>query len=204
MGFVEVLPELLAGVAGFAVVNGAVFYSARNYVASQRNTLKLRTPHLDNKSFPEKFQDQLKIFKNLILTHQEQGSKKTASKMTQVVRSIDGLFERLAKKGTNEQLIMASVKYAYILEKLSFALGEDTYLDVVQNPGLWNDAEKKMKDSEQALNEVHKQIVENIKQLNDRNELDFRVALDALLSVSEKEYAFEEVFNTEKIEEVAK
>lgn len=204
MGFIDLLPGLLAGTAGFLAVNGAVFYSAKSYVQSKRRTLKLHTPHLDNKSFPDKFHDQLKVFKDLINLHQDNGMKKTASKMTQIVRSIDALFERLNKKGTNEQLIMASVKYAYILEKLSFALGEDTYLDVVNNPGLWNDAEKKVKDSERALNEVHKQIVENIKQLNDRNELDFRVALDALLSVSEKEYAFEEVFNTKKIEEVAK
>lgn len=204
MDFAGMLPEILAGVAGFATVNGAVFFYARNYVSSQRRTLKLRTPHLDNKSFPEKFHEQLKVFKSLINVHQDKGMKKTAAKMTQIVRTIDGLFERLEKKGTNEQLTMASVKYAYILEKLSFTLGENTYLDVVQNPGLWNESERKIQDSEKALNEVHKQIVENIKQVNDSNELDFRVALDALLSVSEREYTFEEVFNETKVEEVTK
>lgn len=204
MGFVEMLPELLAGAAGFAAVNTVVFFSAKNYVRAQTRTLKLRTPNLDNKSFPDKFHDQLKIFKSLINVHQDNKMKKTASKMTQIVRSIDNLFERLEKRGTDEDLTMASVKYAYILEKLSFTLGEDTYLDVVKNPGLWNNSEKKIQDSEKALNEVHRQIVENIKQVNDSNELDFRVALDALLSVSEKEYAFAEVFGETKMEEVAK
>lgn len=198
------LPELLAGAAGFAAVNTVVFFSAKNYVRAQTRTLKLRTPNLDNKSFPDKFHDQLKIFKSLINVHQDNKMKKTASKMTQIVRSIDNLFERLEKRGTDEDLTMASVKYAYILEKLSFTLGEDTYLDVVKNPGLWNNSEKKIQDSEKALNEVHRQIVENIKQVNDSNELDFRVALDALLSVSEKEYAFAEVFGETKMEEVAK
>lgn len=204
MGFVEILPELLAGAAGFAAVNTVVFFSAKNYVRAQTRTLKLRTPNLDNKSFPDKFHDQLKVFKSLINVHQDNKMKKTASKMTQIVRSIDNLFERLEKRGTDEDLTMASVKYAYILEKLSFTLGEDTYLDVVKNPGLWNNSEKKIQDSEKALNEVHRQIVENIKQVNDSNELDFRVALDALLSVSEKEYAFAEVFGETKMEEVAK
>lgn len=204
MGFVELLPELLAGAAGFAAVNTVVFFSAKNYVRAQTRTLKLRTPNLDNKSFPDKFHDQLKVFKSLINVHQDNKMKKTASKMTQIVRSIDNLFERLEKRGTDEDLTMASVKYAYILEKLSFTLGEDTYLDVVKNPGLWNNSEKKIQDSEKALNEVHRQIVENIKQVNDSNELDFRVALDALLSVSEKEYAFAEVFGETKMEEVAK
>lgn len=200
----DMLPVLLGGFAGFATVNGAVFFSARHYVRSQRRVLKLRTPHLDNKSFSDKFHEQLKVFKDLVNVHQDRGAKKTAAKMTHVIRSIDGLFERLEKRGTNEQMTMASVKYAYLLEKLSFALGENTYLDVLENPGLWNDSSKKIEDSEKALNEVHKQIVDNIKQVNDSNDLDFRVALEALLSVSEKDYAFAEVFNEANTKGVAK
>jgi len=204
---IDTLPEVLAMLGGFAGSVGVVAGSTRIYLAAKRNEIRrVRTPFITTsaKSFTEAFNSTVDALKTLIDQHHVLGYKKTASKMRSILVSTDELFERIQKKGTNDQLTMASVKYAHLFEKVAFAMNDDHYIDIAKNPGLWEEPEQRLKEAENALDSVHKQIIDNIKQVNSSKDLDFKIALEALTAVTEKQNVMEEIFIKEKIKDVTR
>lgn len=199
--------EILALIGGFAGSAGVVALSTKMYINAKINQMRVvRTPVItaSSKSFTEAFNDAVEALKVLIEKHHVLGYKRTSSKMKSILIAVDELFGRIQKKGTNDQLSMASVKYAYLFDKVAYAMNEDHYIDIARNPHLWENPERRMKDSEKALDSVHQQIIDNIKQVNSSKDLDFKVALEALNAVQEKQNVMEEVFVKEQVKDVTR
>lgn len=112
--------------------------------------------------------------------HERAGMQDSAIVLLKVDERLGELFYRLKKKGTNDQLMTASVTYEDLLKKLLYIMDEDHYMDVVAHPDLWNNPAVKKEQSLDAVQAVEEQIVKNIKRLNDSQELDFTITIQAL------------------------
>ncbi|WP_449281536.1 hypothetical protein [Leucobacter sp.] len=93
---------------------------------------------------------------------------------------VSELMIRVRKRGTEQQTRLLQAQYKDTLSKLLKALGDDYYGDITRNPRFWNDAESRLEEVRRAVDSVDRQAVENIKQVNESRDLEFKVALDAL------------------------
>lgn len=201
------LEEFLAMGGAFAGSIGVVALSTKIYIDVKRAQMRnVKTPFISvsAKKFTDDFKTSVEDLKNLVEAHHQNGRRKTANKMKNILTSVDELFERINKKGTNEQLMMASVRYAYLFNKIAYAMNEEHYLDIAQNPHLWENPEKRMKETEEALDSVQQQIIDNIKQVNSSKDLDFKVVLDALTNVGNSHNMVEEVFAKNQTKDVVR
>jgi hypothetical protein len=110
----------------------------------------------------------------------------TSAPMRSILTHLNNLFARLEKKGVGNAKQMAEVNYKGILQKLNETLGEDYYIDISKNPKLWDRASQRTSEVEKALFAVDDQVLENIKQVNASKDLDFRVALETILSSADR------------------
>jgi hypothetical protein len=101
--------------------------------------------------------------------------------LNSVIADVQELFRRLHAHGSAQQVRLAEAKYADVLKKLVLAVNRDYYQDIVDNPRLWPQAEARIAAIGAALEAVHQQVLENIKQVNASKDLEFQVALDSLL-----------------------
>jgi hypothetical protein len=93
---------------------------------------------------------------------------------------VSELMIRVRRRGTEQQTRLLQAQYKDTLSKLLKALGDDYYGDITRNPRFWNDAESRLDQVRHAVDSVDLQAVENIKQVNESRDLEFKVALDAL------------------------
>ncbi len=107
-----------------------------------------------------------------------------SDKLHAVSVHMQDLFRRLSKRGGN-QTAVAAVEYTDTLKRLTVALGEDYYQDIKANPELWESPEERLGEIARAVQEVDKQLVENIKRVNSSRDLDFRSGIDELSSTLE-------------------
>ena len=140
-----------------------------------------------SKSVPDELSDSIKNLKVLWKKHSEIGSNAISLKIEQLVKNASELVKRVDKRGSSEQKMMISVKYADIFDKLSGLLGDDYYLDIYNHRHLWSRPTERMKEVERKLNSVDAQILDNIRQINESQDLDFRVALELLLDNEEND-----------------
>lgn len=136
---------------------------------------------------------QVSILRNLIEKHNENDLPLSAERLIQVDKRLGDLFTRLSRKGTQEQVNIAAIKYQDLLKKIIFIMNEDHYMDVSLNPELWNRAEMRKQNSLEAVEAVDTQILDNIKQLNDSQDLDFNITLRALTMDSNNMSGIEEL-----------
>ncbi|MDR2374399.1 MAG: hypothetical protein LBD77_09995, partial [Bifidobacteriaceae bacterium] len=90
------------------------------------------------------------------------------------------LFRRLDALGSGEQEAVARAEYGDQLAKVAKVLGEDYYLNILAYPELWEDPDGRAKAVKDAVAAFAKQIVQNIRQVNDAHDLRFQVPLEAL------------------------
>jgi len=120
--------------------------------------------------------------RELIVKHREKGLSDGAEKLIRVDKRLGELFVRLSRKGTTEQISIAAVKYQDLLKKIIFIMNEDHYMDIVLNPELWNRSDERKQNSLEAVEAVDEQILDNIRQLNDSQDLEFNITLRALMT----------------------
>ncbi|MGO2634055.1 MAG: hypothetical protein ACTH9H_09920 [Galactobacter sp.] len=94
---------------------------------------------------------------------------------------VSELFVRVRKRGTDQQVRLLISKYKDTLTKLLKALEDDYYADIQDNPHYWSNAEARLDEVRKAVDSVDKQAVENIRQVNESRDLEFKVALDSLI-----------------------
>lgn len=140
-----------------------------------------------SKSVPDEMSESIKNLKILWKKHSETGSSNISLKIEQLVKNASELVKRVDKRGSSEQKMMISVKYADIFNKLSQLLGDDYYLDIYAHRHLWSRPSERMKEIEGKLDSVNTQILDNIRQINESQDLDFRVALESLLDNEEND-----------------
>ena len=94
---------------------------------------------------------------------------------------VSELFVRVRQRGTEQQLRLLTVQYKDTLAKLTKALADDYYGDIRRNPQYWSNPEERAREVQRAVESVDAQLVENIKQVNESRDLEFKVALASLI-----------------------
>lgn len=94
---------------------------------------------------------------------------------------ITDLFVRVRQRGTEQEMRLLISRYRDTLAKLTMALADDYYGDIIRNPQYWGDAEDRIREVQLAVEAVDRQAIENIKQVNESRDLEFKVALDSLI-----------------------
>lgn len=117
---------------------------------------------------------------SVLLTKADASEMATTSQT--IIRRLNELFTRIARRGGGSQLKLAQVEYTSQLSKLNDALGVDYFLDIISKPQLWDNPEVRKDEVRKAANAIDDQILENIKQVNSFKDLDFRVALESIIS----------------------
>ena len=131
--------------------------------------------------------------RDLISLHEKNDLKHSADALRNVDRRLGALFSRLSRKGTTDQVNMAAIKYQDLLKKIIYIMDEDHYMDVSLHPELWNNAEVRKQNSLDCVSAVDGQILDNIRQLNDSQDLEFNITMQALLSNSDDMEEIEEL-----------
>lgn len=165
-------------------------------VAKKAGWLKRRVPNVkfSSKIYSDDFRVEAEALNAVRQKHYEFGSKRISSEIGRLMKETQVLFEMLHDSGNSDKLVEASVQYADIFKKLVIALGDKVYLKALKYPQYFENPSQLMKDGETALSVVNSQVVENIKQWNGRQNLEFRVALEALMSTG-SENAVENIYN---------
>lgn len=109
----------------------------------------------------------------------------TASGIDALASHVEQLFIRLDAKAGADQSAIAEAEYSDKLARLVAALDRDYLLDLITRPDLWDDPGERIGEVREALSAVTTQIVDNIKQVNARTGLLFKVSLDSLIGRSE-------------------
>ena len=91
------------------------------------------------------------------------------------------LFQRLNSKASTSQRRRALAEYDEILGKFVAALGHEYALDIIANPRLWDDPDQRLASVHAALQAVDSQLLDNIKQVNARQNLVFDAGVDRLM-----------------------
>ena len=104
-----------------------------------------------------------------------------AEQIDLLVENTVALFQRLKSKGTKAQRRRAMTEYDEHLGRCVAVLGRDYCLDLIENPRLWDDADRRLVKVQEALRSVESQLVDNIKQLNARQKLTFEAGVNRLL-----------------------
>lgn len=104
-----------------------------------------------------------------------------SARILPLTEHITDLFVRVRQSGTDQQLRLLISQYKDTLAKLTKALADDYYGDVLRNPHYWSDPEDRIREVQRAIEAVDLQAVENIRQLNESRDLEFQVALDSLI-----------------------
>ena len=102
-------------------------------------------------------------------------------RVTGMTQHVSELFVRVHKRGSEQQLRLLQSKYKDTLSKLRKALNDDYYGDIVNNPQYWSNPEGRLAEVSLAIDSVDQQAVENIRQVNESRDLEFKVALDSLI-----------------------
>ena len=106
--------------------------------------------------------------------------------LSQLSQHVAELFIRVRKRGTDQQVRLLQAQYHDTLAKLLKALEDDYYGDILRNPQYWSGPEERLSEVRRAVEAVDQEAVENIKQVNESRDLEFKVALDSLIkTVSE-------------------
>lgn len=162
------------GVLGLAVFGAAAVFLFRKFAG--------RSPA--DKVFERlsaELRQQVATLKELTARHEALPGGALGYQLGQILENSTELFERLEKKGTQQQARVAAVEYTDTLAKLNRALGGDYYLDILAKPALWEDSERRLKEVHDAVGATQQQLIKNIRQVNASQDLEFQVALESLV-----------------------
>lgn len=108
-------------------------------------------------------------------------SAATVEQIDSLVTNAIELFHRLRLRADKGQRVVAQAEYEDKLDKLIAALDRDYLPDVLANPRLWDNPEQRVREVQTAMESVDAQLLENIRQVNARRGLVFRVPLGSLI-----------------------
>ncbi|WP_425953518.1 hypothetical protein [Xylanimonas sp. McL0601] len=107
-----------------------------------------------------------------------------SEKLGRIVEEFQELIRRLDARGTPHQVRMAKAQFAAVLEKVVLCVSPEHLKDVIDNPHLWPHPEQRVAAVGAMLDDVSAEIVENIRQVNSRTDLNFQVALTSLNAIT--------------------
>ncbi|MFT4232114.1 MAG: hypothetical protein QM606_04955, partial [Leucobacter sp.] len=102
-----------------------------------------------------------------------------AIRLRLLVERLSDLFDR-SRLGSEQQQRLLVSRYVQTLAKLTSLLSEDYTGDILRNPGYWSDPEQRIVQVLRAVEAVDEEVVENIRQLSESRDIEFKVALESL------------------------
>jgi hypothetical protein len=131
---------------------------------------------------PVRLRGLVKELDALARKHSKIPGDKLAAEIHGLIVNLQELFERInTKQGDTNNAALAAGEYENKLTKLNEALGDEYYLDIAENPKLWDNPTERLQAVDDAVEAVEYQLIENIKQVNASKDLKFQVALDSLM-----------------------
>lgn len=121
------------------------------------------------------------IYEGFMRTNRNGVQPDYSARILPLTEHVADLFVRVRQRGTEQQMRLLISQYRDTLAKLTKALAGDYYGDILRNPHYWSNAEERVREVQLAVEAVDLQAVENIKQLNESRDLEFKVALDSLI-----------------------
>lgn len=168
-------------IVGGGSLVGILAVTAFGIAAVKRYRNRAAGDRVLQKGVPDQLQPALEKLRAIEAQHAVTGASGLSSRIHSIRTNIGQLFARIGRTGTEQQAKMASVQYADVIGKLNRALGEDYYLDIVRNPRLWDDPDGRTREVQEAVVATDEQLVENIRQVNASQDLEFKVALESLV-----------------------
>jgi type II secretory pathway component PulM len=110
-----------------------------------------------------------------------------SERIRRIVGDLQDLLRRLESRGTAQQVRLANTQFADVLDKVVLCVSPEHLKDAIDNPHLWTDPDKRVAAVGAMLDDVSAQIVENIRQVNSRTDLNFQVALTSLTATTRDE-----------------
>ncbi|MCB1274365.1 MAG: hypothetical protein KDB25_08245 [Leucobacter sp.] len=104
-----------------------------------------------------------------------------SARILPLTEHLTDLFVRVRQRGTEQQMRLLISQYQDTLSKLTKALADDYYGDILRNPHYWTRPEDRIREVQLAVEAVDAQAIENVRQLNESRDLEFQVALDSLI-----------------------
>lgn len=184
----------VTGGAGILIGLVLLFFLARNLRhlwPSGREEAETRKVRLAKVPLPqdadgESLRQSMEKLERLRQEHSAVGSARVAGHLGTLLVNTSNFFTRLSRKGTPSQVRLASVRYADTFKKLATALDGDHYLDILQHPSYWENPKALLGEAESGLAAVGTMVLDNIRQLNGSQDLEFRVALESLNNIITK------------------
>lgn len=172
-----------------AVISAAVFVFLKKSANSVR-----RSKDLENSGLSPEKQRSVEITDDLrrelnemteLIQDYQKAHNASLQEVAVILKSINQhiyeLFSRIDKKNAGNSRAIAQVRYLDAFKKLNDVAGKDYFADIVNNPNLWDDSDSKVQETLKAIKSLDKQIVDNIRQVNNSKEIDFKIAVDALM-----------------------
>jgi hypothetical protein len=120
---------------------------------------------------------------NILNTHTENN---LAPKIKEVRENLELLADALERNQSDfSQRVKLEVQYADQLTKMSRILGPDYYMHMVRHPQTWANVDERIQLVKDALKALNEQVLENIHQINENREFEFKVALQSFLGSDE-------------------
>lgn len=101
------------------------------------------------------------------------------ARLRALIAHLSDLFDR-ARHGSEQQRRLLVSRYVETLGKLTSLLSEDYYGDILRNPGYWSDPEQRIAQILLAVEAVDQEVIENVRQLSESRDIEFKVALESL------------------------
>ena len=109
-----------------------------------------------------------------------------APKIKEVRENLELLADALERNHSDSgQRIKLEVQYADQLTKMARILGSDYYMHMVRHPQTWVNVDERIQLVKDALKALNEQVLENIHQINENREFEFKVALQSFLGSDE-------------------
>lgn len=204
--------KLANGVATFGIVAGSVLglvtlgvatkylvdkgkarrKERRAQEAEERNSLPARM-RKRFQGYSDDFIEQAVEFGKLAELHHSKLASTDRSlhtSMEEVVGHLEQLVDLLADQGLEQsQRNRLAIEYTDRLKKMNRILGPDFYMAMALRPKEWPNVSERIRMVKSALASLDREILANIRRVNEDRELDFRVALHSFLDPSEMEVA---------------
>ncbi len=172
---------------GFALLVAAAAAGGVMFVRRRRKARGTR-PAITSKQLEKELDDALNgpdgdIVRASIerLQQRAQAYPAIGGQVSSLAQHVSELFVRVRKRGTDQQVRLLQSQYKDTLSKLLKALDADYYGDITANPQYWSNPNDRLAEVQRAVASVDQQAVENIRQVNESRDLDFKVALDSLI-----------------------
>ncbi|MBB1516012.1 TM2 domain-containing protein [Tessaracoccus sp. MC1679] len=175
---------------GWSIVGGGALATAivvgRQFLNGRRRR-NLEAAALEDAPVPPAIQahlDKLSSLRQEYVPHAAAGDETAAvvvSRLESLINNAGELFRRLQGKANKSQRGIAQTEYEDKLGRIAAAVDRDYLLDILANPRLWEDSDKRIKGVQAALAAVDDQVLENVRQVNALKGLVFEVSVDGLL-----------------------